>query len=338
MGQNSKAYFIVAAIIVLFALLGSQLQASAEFEDNCLGFLVGDPEETNTIKIIGAGWARPHPGPFSWGYIEPTQGEYDFSASDGLVKISQANNIAILATIWPFANWDQKDDPSCKVGTQDIFYPRAYAMGIPEYRCKPKDMTAYRNFLSHLIERYDGDGQDDMPGLVMPIKYWEILNEPDMKSSELAFFLGDAKDYVEILKQSYEAIKQICPDCSIVQGGAAGVQNEFLSFWEDVFKLGAGNYFDIANIHSIGTQDVSDFNVKKFKSLLNKYGIQKPVWVTEVEFRSKTADVKTSMRKALEAGASKVFFVSFNVGGHARVAPGEYSAEYKEARDLCPAP
>ncbi len=301
-------------------------------EDNCIGFLVGNPGETATVKLIGGGWARPHPGPFSWGHIEPVQGEYDFRYTDDFVMHSQENNISILATIWPFANWDQ--DSKCKVGSNDMFYPRPGAMAIPEYRCKPKDMQAYRKFLSKLVERYDGDGKEDMPGLSMPIKYWEVLNEPEMKSAELTFFKGNEEDYIDVLKESYEAIKQECNDCNVVQGGAAGSSPEFLSFWDKVLESGGGKYFDIANIHFISVGDASTFNVEPFSKVLERHNVNKPIWVTEAQPGS-PGSVKSSVKGAFAAGASKVFFVKFKIGSIGPPKPGEHSKEFKEAVELC---
>ncbi len=116
---------------------------------------------------------------------------------------------------------------------------------------------------------------------------------------------------------------------------AAGTQNEFLSFWGKVFELGAGNYFDIANIHHIGGPDTSTLNVNDFKSLLNEHGIKKPIWVTEVEFKDEHADAKAAAKGAFDAGASKIFFVSFEVGSHGPPTIGEYDPVYKEVVKLC---
>lgn len=304
-------------------------------EVNRFGFLIAIPEEITTINMIGAGWARPHPGPFSWGAIEQTPGKYDFHDTDAFVRAAQENNVTILATLWPFANLG-KEDPKCKVSDRDQFYPEdpSGRDGIPPYRCKPGNMQAYKKFLSDLVERYDGDGINDMPNLKIPIKYWEVLNEPEMKSPTLTFFIGNESDYLEVLRESYETIKQACPDCKVVQGGAAGAQNEFLSFWENVFKAGGGNYFDIANIHYIRMGDASTLNVKAFKSLLEKYNIKKPIWVTEVELDGPDAGVKAAVEGAFNAGANKIFFVSFEVGGHGPTAPGQYSPKYKEVVQL----
>lgn len=305
-------------------------------ENNCIGFLTSNMEETATIPLAGAAWTRPHPGPFSWGMIEKTKGgTYDFSKADDYVRTAGKNDVAVLATIWPFADWDQKNNPDCKVSEIDQFYPKGNE-GIPAYRCKPQDTEAYKKFLTALVERYDGDGINDMPGLKIPIKYWEVLNEPEMKSPDLTFFVGDENDYFEILKESYETVKEACSDCKVLHAGNAGSQEKFLAFWDKVYSLGAGNYFDIASTHIIGMGDTSTLNVKPLKNLLTKYKIVKPVWVTEVEYENSDSDVKGSVLGALNNGAEKIFFVSFKVGGLSRPVPGEYAPIYKKAAQLCP--
>lgn len=314
------------------------INISSAIRNNCIGFLTAVPEETQNIKLIGAAWTRFHPGPFAWGTIERTRGAYDFSHTDEYVAGAQQNNAAILATIWPFAEWDQKSQPNCKVSVEDQFYPGSSGdiFGIPPYRCKPNDIESYKKFLAALVARYDGDGVNDMPGLKIPVKYWEVLNEPEMKSPDLTFFIGSENDYLETLKESYQTIKQACPDCKVLHAGAAGSQPEFLAFWDKLFAAGAGNYFDVANIHHIGMGDLATLNVKPFKALLDKYDIKKPVWVTEAQFQNSSADVKASVKGALEAGAEKIFFVSFKVGGHSPAKPGEFAPAYKETVSLCP--
>ncbi len=330
-GQHEKGIY--------YATLGQQelsqpkstekLSIPSSIENNCIGFKINSPNETFTINLIGGGWAHSH-WPFGWGRIEKTPGIYDFKDTDNLVKTAQENNILILAEMRPFADWDQGYDPNCKAKEHD-------------YLCKPKDMQAYKKFLSALVERYDGDGESDMPGLQMPIKYWEILSEPDIKEDPyVIFFVGDEKDYLEVLKESYQTIKQVCPDCSVLHGGAAGVEQEFISFWDNVFGLGGADYFDIANIHFVGIDiatgrtvslgDPPTLNVKPFKVLLDKYKIKKPIWVTEAVLKSSSA--KSSLQGALSAGASKVFFVGFGVEESAPA--GEYSADYNEIAGLCP--
>ena len=303
-------------------------------EGNCIGFLTGIPGEAKTIILTDGGWARPHPGPFVWDHIEQEKGKFNFKATDDWVKNAQDNNIALLATIWPYAGWDQAGCHinECEVSAQDQFSQPLQL--LPKSRCAPCNANDYKKFLSSLVERYDGDGIDDMPNLKIPIKYWEILNEPEMNELGLTFYKGTGQEYVEILKNSNESIKATCADCKIVQGGAAGIRPEMLSYWEKIFDLGGANYFDIANIHYINSGDLSTLNVKDFKKLMQKKNIVKPIWVTEVEYSSES-QVEESVDGALNEGASKIFFTRFKVGQSGPTRPGEYSKIYKKMPLKC---
>jgi len=301
----------------------------SSIENYCIGFLLGTIEEMPLIAMANGRWIRPHPGPFSWDLIEPKQGEFNFKPIDDLVKIAQHYNIAILPTIWPYASWDQSKCHSteCLVTPEDEFYNI-----IPNSRCNPCDWNAYELFLSELVERYDGDNFRDMPGLQIPIKYWEILNEPEMKEKHLTFFKENEKEYVELLKHSYKAIKKACPDCKVVQGGCAGNSEWMLKFWDKVLALGA-NYFDIANIHFISHGDAETLNVKDFKALLKKHNIEKPIWVTEAEFVTEENLIEYS-KNAMKSGATKIFFTKVLID-ETKKDPSALSPIYKNIEDVC---
>ncbi len=310
-----------------------------DIENNCIGFLIGAPDESKEIADIGGAWTRPHHGPFAWEWIEKSKGNFDFEETDMWVKEIQRNDIAILATIWPFAGWDQESchGTECEVGPEDQFYPeieKGKEAGIPVSRCSPCNLDDYKNFLTKLVDRYDGDGIDDMPGLTIPIKYWEILNEPSMDDDELTFYKGTQEEYVGILKASNEAIKATCPDCKIVQGGASGIGSDTLAYWGKIFDLGGSDYFDIANIHFINFGDPETLNVKDFKELMDGKGISKPIWVTEAQYKSEN-EVEPSVDGALNAGASKIFFVSFTAGQMGPPMPGRHSEVYERMPAKC---
>ena len=194
---------------------------------------------------------------------------------------------------------------------------------------KPCNMADYRDFIKKFVERYDGDGIEDMPGLRYPVKYWEIMNEPGLQGrdpSELKFFHGTPEEYLEILKASYSAIKEADPEAKVVMGGMAGMHGQFVEFWEPIIDE-AGSYFDIANIHSIDTDERrEDLFVLKFKRFLKKHGVEKPIWVTEAQFgplefeQEKRKLGEEEMNRllvratvlSLALGAEKIFFVSDN--------------------------
>lgn len=298
--------------------------------DNCIGFLTGHPDEVRNVALVGAAWTRPHPGPFSWGHVEREPGTYDFSGTDAVVRAAGENRVAVLPTVFPFATWDQDGRSECAVPESDIF--RA---DIPPHRCAPNDVDAYTSFLEALVERYNGIGDRAMPGLELPVRYWEIANEPSMRSPELTFFYGAPEEYVDVLRASYAAVKRACPDCQVLHGGAANAEGATLEFWDDVFAAGGGAYFDVANVHFIGRGDDDTLNVAPFKRLLEAHDIEKPIWVTEVQFEGEDAPVLDMTRGAFEAGAEKVFYVSFRVGGIEPPRPGEFDPRYAQAVDLC---
>lgn len=259
---------------------------------------------------------------FHWNLVEPEGGRMDWEAADEIIRQYQDMDIYVLLVIFPFANWDQE---TCHPGEEYIskFDPKK---GGDLRVGKPCDMDAYRSFLKKVVERYDGDGIDDMPGLEIPIKYYEIMNEPDTHgkniNDETSFFYGTPQEYLDILKVSYETIKEADPDAKVLHAGMAGLDEEFQEFWKEAYSLGATNYFDISNIHSIDTDEKrEDLFLFKFLELTKGRGIQdRPIWVTETQFgglaeapedigQFEETIVKASVF-ALANGIDKIFYIS----------------------------
>lgn len=255
---------------------GSYSQAACA-ENSYFGFLsLALPGEygyeASIVSDLPIAWVRPCFGPFIWNNIEPTQGGgYDFGTTDARVKDAQDKGLHILATIWPFAGWDQEyweqqygEPEGTKEGAE---------YGIPNSRRKPYHMDAYRQFVQAIVERYDGDGENDMPGLKYPIKYWEAANEP----SHSEYFEGTMDDYFDLLQATYEAVKSADSDAKVLMGGPAPVSMH--EFFNELIELGGGAYFDIANMHEL-PGEVGNSAVF-INELLENHGIKRPIWVTE---------------------------------------------------------
>lgn len=297
------------------------------------GFLSGGNNDTKLIKSYGARWVRPHPGPFLWDSIQSVRdsGGYNFSGSDRIVKRYTKKNIGVLATLWPFASWDQltRDDPdACKVSDIDQFLPRSEpgkdsssAEYLPQYRCNPNNWTEYLNWVKATVERYDGDGTSDMRGLKMPVKYWEVMNEPDLEGIEdLDFYVGNYVDYTELLTQTYAAIKEADPGAKVLISGAAGGDERYLSFYRDVLlDATARGSFDIFNVHCISSGFLESLNVEPYKDIITEYGLgSKLLWVTEAETTysdapaANASQLYSSVARARQLGASRIFFTRYN--------------------------
>ena len=231
----------------------------------------------NDLEGFSGAWIRPLPGRFVWGWIEPQtgkrgRGRYLWTASDNWVRKWQNNRLAVLVMIWPFAQWDQN---SCHADEPAAVNPRP---GMGDRLYAPCDSKAYASWLRAAVERYDGDGVDDMPGLEYPLRHWEVGNEPDMHGPNLTIFQGDSADYLELLKLSYTTIKAADPNAEVLIA-APSKWPETIGYWRPIMKAGI-SYFDVGNVHSLKVDD--DFRASEYRGFLDEYGAgYKPFWITE---------------------------------------------------------
>ncbi|MEK7482142.1 MAG: hypothetical protein AAB607_02235 [Patescibacteria group bacterium] len=161
----------------------------------------------------------------------------------------------------------------------------------------PINEDKYLKFVKAGVERYDGDGNNDMPNLKNPILYWQVGNEPNNKAQ--------LKDFAKLQKITYGAIKEVCSECKVIIGGAAqpidifGIKTlGFVSKAEDYFfDFGEsyepylqelnGSGFDIFDFHWYGGAKGDYALIKpvylELKKILKKYGFSNvSVWITEM--------------------------------------------------------
>ena len=277
--------------------------------------------EAAGLRNMNMAWNRtlsPTGGQFRWNVIEAVQGTYDWSKPDAFVNRVQAEGLHLLVLVHPYAQWDQPTKT-------DMNYD------------KPNNMTAFKRFIAKLVERYDGDGINDMPGLLYPIKYYEIGNEPELNT--FGDSPGTFNDFMNTVKAARDTAKIVYPDVKIVIAGATpiydsrGFLNQVDSFWKGALnRSNAGSYFDIFNFHFfVGeySQDISVY-VDYWKQLLSAYGLSgKEIWLTETGTYSGTASnldgttwpIQTTTYQAgwwikqasyaLANGVSKLFWVFY---------------------------
>jgi hypothetical protein len=306
------------------------------------GFLTGGPvnrqdNEMRSARKMGAGWVRPHPGPFVWWKMQASaDADIDFSDTDDIVQAAQEEDVQLLVTLWPFADWAVENSEGCTVES-DVFTAE---LGLN--RCAPDREQAYVDWLTAVVERYDGDGEDDMEGLTQPVTHWEVLNEPDLGYQDpvqfvssfpdgpgqpaqpappirMQFFVGGPQAYASLLNVTTPAIRAADANATVLIAAAAGGNEEFLGFYRELFAIpGVIENFDIANVHCISNDDIETFNVAPYAEMLAEFGIDRPIWVTEAEaFVShepvlNAAQLLIGIRGARDAGAEKFFFTAMD--------------------------
>ena len=181
--------------------------------------------------------------------------------------------------IWPLAQWDQN---ICHAEDPPVESPTVFSQYDPNLLLRmypPCEPQSYTSWLSMAVERYDGDGLDDMPDLKYPVRHWEIGNEPDMQSPSHTLFQGNSEAYLNLLKLSYSTIKAADPNAVVLIAAPSKWTPEVVEYWEPI--LGGGSkFFDIGNMHSLQGSD--DYHASEYRRQLGDSGSEsKPFWITE---------------------------------------------------------
>jgi len=138
------------------------------------------------LAPIGLPMAKPLPEPFSWGKMQASpDAAIDFSRLDVFVREFQEAGFSDFLIALKSANLWGSRVSSALITLNPA--PR------PEY------MAAYEGWISSVVERYDADRLADMPGLLNPIRYYEIGSEFSSYEPE------PVAEYLETLEHAYAA-------------------------------------------------------------------------------------------------------------------------------------
>lgn len=223
---------------------------------------------------------------FSWSAIEPEKGTFRPGWYETSARIQHEAGLTVYQIF--------HDCPGWASGKKDSRYPPA----------NPADMgDFFRRMVSHFKGR---------------VKYWEIWNEPDIE----VFYVGKPEQYAACLKESYRQIKEADPEAKVLICSFAHPPGKFA---EKVFRAGIADSFDIYNVHYYGDPKGVVFRLGNHKKFLEKRGVRKPIWVTEmgaVHPVEKKTDFDTLKREAsylvkayvygLANGAERFFYFIFS--------------------------
>lgn len=230
---------------------------------------------------IGAGTLRM---PVRWLLVEPGRGRWDYARLDAAVA-AVPRDVEILAVLMSTPAWASGVDPTTAVGWYDA-YP-------------PKDVADWAVFVGKTVERYKHR-----------IRHWEVWNE----ENGVDFYrpAPDVKGYVAMLDAAYRAAKKADPRCVVVLGGLQ-MNGIIASPWspvkvsnylEDLYRAGAGRYFDVCNVHPYVLPDEGAARMmallKDTRAVMARYGdADKPLWLTEVGCGTNEHDTAAAQARLL---------------------------------------
>jgi hypothetical protein len=189
-------------------------------------------------------------------------------------------------------------------------------------RYVPDDLAAYEAYVRALVERYDGDGVDDMPGLRAPVRYWEVDNEPDLKFTTPPKnpvrdvppgSFCSPPEYARVLVASARAIRAASPEAVVL---GAGMYRPHADSGVDYLRAlvaepGARDALDVLSVHTYADDDGEKLarGIRNVRALLP----DKAVWVTETSVPGEDEETQARRVAALAAraaieGAEKLFW------------------------------
>ncbi|UCD28999.1 MAG: hypothetical protein JSV03_00505 [Planctomycetota bacterium] len=211
----------------------------------------------------------------NWSRIQPTRdGVYDFAWSDAIVRQANKRRVDILALFdrippWAFVGMDVQ----------------AVRTRMPARA----DADAFAVFVKRFVERYDGDGIGDMPGLRQSIGGYEFINGiEDVRVEE----------YVWWLKLFYQTVKSADAKATVVLGSftSPGLrridfgEGDYHTYFERLLSNPALQgadypYFDVVGFHNYpdyypGRSPFAD-SLAYLGQTMARHELNLPIWLTE---------------------------------------------------------
>ncbi len=288
--NNRKRRFIqylfslFSILIFLLCLITIKIRAE-EGEDSIFGVGYAVKGYAKLVAQMGAKWVK-IPS-VAWGIVEPKPPKkgkhtYQWEHLDRLVKEYEDARLHIQIVIKASCPWGAKDFAPP---------PEPWRKSYPP---KKEHWDDYYQFVYNLVERYDGDGYKDMPGLRYPIRYYEIESEAEHS----IFWAGSVEEYNRLLKIAYKAAKHAHSETKIILSGInfGKLFDEFPSPQELKQKikhlskrhknalsfirqsLSMGDYYDVIDYHYNRDYTGAYGAINWIRQELAKYGYQKEIW------------------------------------------------------------
>ncbi|ERJ13100.1 beta-galactosidase [Haloplasma contractile] len=140
-------------------------------------------------------------GEFAWHLMEQTEGNFDFSMFDYVIKKAEEYNLDIMfgTPTATFPAWLAKKHPS--ILSEDQFGNVRVFGGRRQYCFNSKHYLEYSlKIVKKLVEHYKGEKR---------IKHWQIDNEFGHEGSDLCYCKQCEKAFQNYLKQRYLTIDQV---------------------------------------------------------------------------------------------------------------------------------
>ncbi len=168
-------------------------------------------QQTGSINVNGNGWSAMQTNESS---------PINFNEADGWIKRFQDANFEMLFYLTPNTAWSQTGNMSCIDGPGDD-------------ECAPDTahLQQWIDYVKAVVERYDGDGINDLPGLVKPVRFYVMPQEVSFSgggggdaddANGVSFWDDNMQHLIELHRLTYQAIHDADPSGNPKLVGSGG--------------------------------------------------------------------------------------------------------------------
>ncbi|HUW08800.1 MAG TPA: O-antigen ligase family protein, partial [Anaerolineae bacterium] len=240
-----------------------------QYGDDALASILAD------LQARDIRWLRQS---FSWAEIEPRKGQFDWSTTDRILQAVSDHQLQIIATLDTSPDWARADEDA-----DNRFAP-------------PHERSDFGSFAAAFAARYR-----DL------VDHYQIWDEPNIaphwggRPVEPAGYLG-------LLREGYVQVRAADPTAWVIMAGLAptieggGANLSDLAYLEQLYQLGAAEYFDIAAAKPYGFDiapgaavpspaELNFSRVALLREVMERHGDRHtPLWAVEFGWNALPSD------------------------------------------------
>jgi len=268
----------LAFVGVIVTALLSLSSSGAQDKNLLIGVEYAFPGLGKTFAELRIPAVKLYPGLFAWGKMQKApEAAIDFTMLDRLVRdYHDAGFQEIYISLSTINKWANK--------------------GPKNYTPKAEYGPHFDKWIQAIVERYDGDGTDDMPGLKRPLRYYEISEEFSSYTPE------PTADYLAMLERAYKAAHAAFPGVTVLHAafltttvfkdhpGPARYAAAFAAapkrFMDKTLAdiralLSRPDIFDAVNFHSLGDPLEIEDNVAWLRHEMAQRKYERPIFISD---------------------------------------------------------
>ena len=193
---------------------------SARFSRDFFGMHMHRSEQAGNWPDVAFGSWRLWDSYSGWLWLEPTQGNWQFSKLDGYVERARESGVSLLLPLGVTPRWASARPDEAGI----------YGQGTS---AEPADLERWRHYVRRVATRYVGK-----------VAAYEIQNE----ANTTPFWTGGLPKLVELTRIAREEIRRVDPQALLVAPSGVGLDKR-IAWVRDFLAAGGAQYVDAASFH-----------------------------------------------------------------------------------------